>query len=231
MAALLILTLVPAGEPGRSKAVAGKLLNFRPVFQCRPAMGYVWAYTVHSFELFAFRSWMVAFLTFAQSLHSGPGPGLSAATLAAIITVVGQPASILGNEGALRIGRHRWITIVMFIAAAVAAGLGFLAAVPFWLLFGLCCVYMYVIAADSAAITAGMVGVAPEGYMGATMAVHSCLGFAGASLGPLLFGAMLDLAGGSGAVMSWGFAFAMVAALVLLGPIALWWSRQNPDEK
>jgi MFS family permease len=153
---------------------------------------------------------------------------MQAATLAAIITLFGQPASILGNEGALRFGRHRWITGVMFLAACTAAILGFLAAVPFWILFAVCCFYMYLINSDSAAITSGMVGVAPEGNRGATMAMHSCLGFAGAAAGPPMFGAVLDLAGGESQVMSWGLGFLSVSVLCLLGPLALWWSRQSP---
>ncbi|MEX2450963.1 MAG: MFS transporter [Rhodospirillales bacterium] len=227
---LLILLLVGRDDPQSFTAPETHLLDFRPVLRCRPAMGFVWAYTIHNFELFAFRSWIVVFLTFAQSLqpaqYAGYGAGLSATTLAAIITLFGQPASILGNEGALRVGRHRWITVVMFAAASMAAMLGFLAAIPFWLLLGFCCVYMYAINSDSAAITAGMVGVAPEGYRGATMAMHSFFGFAGAAAGPLLFGAMLDLMGGRTLIEAWGISFATVAALILLGPLALWWSRR-----
>jgi MFS-type transporter involved in bile tolerance (Atg22 family) len=104
--------------------------------------------------------------------------------------------------------------------------LGFLAAIPFWALFTVCCIYMYSINSDSAAITSGMVGVAPPGYRGATMAVHSCLGFSGSAMGPLLFGVVLDLSGSGTSVMSWGLSFASVAVIGLLGPIVLWWSRR-----
>ncbi|MEL0107595.1 MAG: MFS transporter [Rhodospirillaceae bacterium] len=225
---LLVILFIDRDDPKNFQAPDTHLLDFRPVFRCRPAMGYVWAYSVHNFELFVFRSWMVAFFTFAVAASAGGGFGMQAATLAAIITLFGQPASILGNEGALRFGRHRWITGVMFLAACTAAILGFLAAVPFWILFAVCCFYMYLINSDSAAITSGMVGVAPEGYRGATMAMHSCLGFAGAAAGPPMFGAVLDLAGGESQVMSWGLGFLSVAVLCLLGPLALWWSRQSP---
>ena len=227
LAILMILLFISRDDPKNFEAPETHLLDFRPVLRCRAAMGFVWAYAVHSFELFAFRSWMVVFLTFAQAQNPGSGFDLNATTLAAIITLFGQPASLFGNEGALRFGRHRWITGVMFVAATLAAMLGFLAAIPFWALFTVCCVYMYSINSDSAAITSGMVGEAPPGYRGATMAVHSCLGFTGSALGPLVFGAMLDLSGGRDEIMSWGISFASVAVIGLFGPLALWWSRQR----
>src|SRR5690606_30556487 len=71
---------VPEHKAASVPSPATHLLDFRPVLRHRPAMGYVWAYTVHNFELFAFRSWIVVFLTFAQSLQPGGGPGLSATT-------------------------------------------------------------------------------------------------------------------------------------------------------
>jgi MFS family permease len=86
---------------------------------------------------------------------------------------------------------------------------------------------MYSINSDSAAITSGMVGEAPPGYRGATMAVHSCLGFAGSAMGPLVFGAVLDLSGGRDEILSWGLSFGSVAVIGLLGPLALWWSRRT----
>jgi MFS family permease len=226
VAILLIVIFISRDDPKNFEAPETHLLDFRPVLRCRAAMGYVLAYTVHNFELFAFRSFMVLFLVFAQKLHPENGFTLTATTLAAIITLFGQPASFFGNEGALRFGRHRWITGVMIVAAIFAAMLGFLAAIPFWALFTVCCIYMYSINSDSAAITSGMVGVAPPGYRGATMAVHSCLGFSGSAMGPLLFGVVLDLSGSGTSVMSWGLSFASVAVIGLLGPIVLWWSRR-----
>jgi len=227
VAILLIVIFISRDDPKNFEAPETHLLDFRPVLRCRAAMGYVWAYAVHNFELFAFRSWMVVFLTFAQAQNPVSGIDLNATTLAAIITLFGQPASFFGNEGALRFGRHRWIASVMCVAASFAAMLGFLAAIPFWGLLTVCCFYMYSINSDSAAITSGMVGEAPPGYRGATMAVHSCLGFAGSAMGPLLFGAVLDVSGGREEIMSWGISFASVAVIGLLGPLALWWSRRT----
>ena len=59
------------------------LLDFRPVLRNRRALGFTLAYTVHNVELFAFRSWVVAFFVFSQAQH-GPdalGVAWSAATI------------------------------------------------------------------------------------------------------------------------------------------------------
>ena len=67
-------------------------------------MGYILGYTVHCWELFGLRSWMVAFIVFAYGLAQAQ-PWLSATEAAAIINLIGLPASILGNEAATRRGR------------------------------------------------------------------------------------------------------------------------------
>ena len=74
---------------------------------------------------------------------------------------------------------------------------------------------------DSAALTAGAVAVAAPGRQGATMAMHSLIGFGGGFIGPLVLGWTLDLTGGALSPLSWGLAFATVAVVGVLGPLAL----------
>lgn len=199
------------------------LLDFRPVLRTKRAMGYVLAYTAHNFELFAMRSWIVSYLVFAAAAGSSGGYGVSATLIAAAVNLLGLPASVLGNELARKIGRVRWITIIMLTSATLAAVIGFGAALPFWLVLVLVMIYGVTVTGDSSSITAGVVQAAPDGYKGATMAVHSSIGFMGAFLGPLAFGGVLDLASGPDGVgvASWGIAFAFTGAVLTLGPLAL----------
>jgi MFS family permease len=223
----LVFLALPREDPVPHAAPETSLLDFRPVLGCRPAMGYVFAYTIHNFEFFALSSWIVAYLVFAQSLQPGGGAGWSATALATIIILFGMPASIIGNELAERFGRHRVITCVMLVSAAIGAVLGFAAAWPFWLVVALAMTYGVAITTDSGAITTGVIMAAPEGYRGATMAVHSCIGFAGSFAGPLAFGVALDLTGGGDSVWSWGASFAFVGAVVLLGTLLLAYGRER----
>ena len=205
------------------------LLDFRPIFQCKPAIGYVLAYTVHNFELFAFRSWIVAYLSFAVALHPGEKLFIASTAITAISTLVGLPASVLGNELSRRIGRHKAITLIMWSSSAFSVGLGLMAEAPLWMLTLVTIFYGMLLTGDSASITAGTVAEAPTGYKGATLAVHSCIGFIGSFLGPLIFGVTLDVASsasvGGDTVTSWSWAFTVSAVVTATGPIILYLLR------
>src|SRR4029077_15218341 len=89
-----------------------------------------------------------------------------------VLAVISMPASIVGNEAALRFGRHRAITIVMIASACIALLLGLNASGPAWLLAVMLFFYGLTVPADSGALTAGMATSATAGHRGATMALH-----------------------------------------------------------
>ncbi len=198
-----------------------RLPDVRPVFSNRPAMGYIIAYTLHTGELFVFLSWVVAFLTFTATLHPAGADGWDIPLISAVVSVVALPSSIIGNEVAIRFGRRPTIVAVMLATAVVAALTGFSAGLSFPAAALFCLLYGTIIATDSSALTAGTVGAARPEERGATMALHSFLGFGAGAAGPLILGVVLDLSGGGETVVSWGAGFAVIAALTLIGPLAL----------
>ncbi|MGY3648277.1 MFS family permease [Bradyrhizobium sp. LM4.3] len=107
----------------------GRLLNFAPVFANREALGYIFGYGAHCFELYGIRTWLVGFWTFVIS-HQGAPSWLSPVVLSFCFAVISMPASILGNEAALKFGRHRAITIVMIASACVGLVIGLNATAP-----------------------------------------------------------------------------------------------------
>ncbi len=219
-AAVLIAAKVPAGLPHPANTGASNVVDFRPVLKARPAMGYIVAYTAHVWELFSMRAWIVAFLAFSQSLHPGSvSPFWSVTRIAAIVNLLGLPSSLGGNELAVRFGRRRVIVVIMLLSAGVSAVIGFAAPYPAPLVIGLCLFYGITVMADSASLTAGAVAAAPTGLRGATLAVHSTLGFTAAFLGPLAVGAVLDIMGGT--TRAWGFAFITMGLGGVAGPVAL----------
>jgi MFS family permease len=200
----------------------GRLLDFRPVFANPPAMGYILGYGVHCWELFTLRSWMVAFLAFSLTLQPDAATAIAAPTTIAMVSgLVAMAASIAGNELCMRLGRRRVIRLVMILSAACAAAFGFAAGLPYAAVAGLALAYSAVVQLDSAALTAGAVAVAAPGRQGATMAVHSLIGFGSGFVGPLVLGWTLDMTGGAMSTVSWGFAFATVAGVGIFGPLAL----------
>jgi MFS family permease len=88
-------------------------------------------------------------------------------------------------------------------------------------------VYGVVIWLDSASLTAGTAGTAEPSRRGATLAVHSMLGYGGGFVGPLLMGWMLDLSGGMSRA-GWGIAFLSVALLMAIALVAF--LVMNPRE-
>ena len=222
---LVLMTLVPEIPPEPQDKTA--LLDFRPIFKNRAVMGYILAYGVHSWELFAFRSWLVAFLVFSFSLQtevsSWPAPTIIA-SLSAVLAVF---ASIGGNELAEMYGRRRMIYVFLVSAGCLGLFVGFLPAAPYWFVSLIMLLYAILIQLDSAALTAGVVTVAEKGRKGATLGLHSLIGFGGAAAGPLVVGLMLDIGGGSNSVQAWGLGFASMGFVALLGPIGLWWYREK----
>lgn len=218
LAFLLVLIGLPARSPRPSAGPQPGLLDFRPVLRNRSALAYSLAYCVHTWEMSALRAWVVAFLTFTALEGDGWTP-LAPATVASVMGLVGVWASVWGNELSIRLGRRRFILGTMLVSAAMAAVVGFGAALPYAGTAALVLVYALLIWSDSSSLTAGSAGSAEPGRRGATLAVHSTLGYAGGFVGPLALGATLDLLGGA-SVLGWGLAFGHVTVVLVAGAIA-----------
>jgi predicted MFS family arabinose efflux permease len=222
---LVMIAACFAMAPFRPAPAPGHLLDFRPVLRNRTAMGYVLGYGAHCFELYGMRTWIVAFWTYVAARHDGAL--LSPVAVSVLATLLSLPASILGNEAAIRFGRHRAITAVMLVSGAVGLGIGFFAGGSPALLLALVLIHAVTVPADSGALTSGMAASAVPANRGATMAMHSTVGFGLSALGGWVGGIALDAFGGPASPTGWFAVFAVFAAGVLLGPLALWWSRRS----
>jgi predicted MFS family arabinose efflux permease len=225
-AAALLAVIIPVSlAPARPEQpdVPSPLLDFRPVMANRRALAYVLGYGAHCWELFAMRSWLVGFLAFSLTLQpTAAVPACLAPTSVATVSgLVAMAASIGGNELCLRFGRRRVIALVMLASALCAAVFGFTAPLSYTSVVTLSLIYAAVIQLDSAALTAGAVEAALPGQRGATLAVHGLVGFGCAGIGPLAMGMVLDATGAGGTPASWGLAFASLALVGLLGPLAI----------
>jgi predicted MFS family arabinose efflux permease len=203
----------------------GHLLDFAPVLRNRAALGYILGYGAHCFELYGMRTWIVAFWSFVMAQNDGVAP-LGAVSVSVIVTLLSLPASVLGNEAALRYGRHRAITIVMIASAAVALIIGFNVTASPLALLALVLLYGLTVPADSGALASGTSASAASTHRGATLALHST-GFGLSALGAWLVGVALDATGGPAKPLAWSTVFALLAVGILTGPLALWWSAQK----
>lgn len=224
LAFVLVLVALPSRPPRAPAGPAGALLDFRPVLRNRSALAYSIAYGVHTWEMSALRAWVVTFLTFVSARSAATWTPLAPATVATVMGLLGVWASVAGNELAIRFGRRRFILSTLLASAVMAGVIGFGAGLPYVGAAALVLVYAVLIWSDSSSLTAGSAGSAEPGRRGATLAVHSTLGYAGGFLGPLALGATLDLAGGA-SVLGWGLAFGHVTVALVAGALVFLWLR------
>lgn len=227
---LIVLLLIPPLQHEKWKGPMNIRLHdifpvdkWKLVLQDKNASGFIFGYTAHSLELFASRSWIVAFFAFCTAV-TGETFFLAATTLAGVINFFGVPSSILGNEIALRVGRQKWVCIVMLTSAAMGVLLACATSQSLWLIAALAVGHTIFIMADSSTLTAGLVISAKENIKGAAMGLHSLMGFGGGLLGPAIFGFVLDISGSRTSQISWIWAYVSV---VIWGVLFVIYERHN----
>lgn len=227
--AALAWTMVAIAVPGHGTAPApvgdgGKLFDFRPVLRNRSAMAYALAYCVHTLEMNALRGWAVAFLVYVATSTGMTDSPVAPTLVATGLALLGTAASIAGNEAAIRFGRRKLVHAAMIGSIAIAASLAIVGTASYAVAATLLMMYGAVIWLDSSSLTAGAAGTAEPSRRGATLAVHSTLGYAGGFIGPLAIGWVLDLSGGM-SPGGWAAAFLMVASLMLIALATFWFMR------
>jgi len=210
-AAILVFLFMAPKAPAPVANRPGFLASFRLVFRNKPALGYIFGYVAHCWELYGSRAWMVAFLTFAGGTAVGAGKAIDAPTLASVISLGGIASSIGCNEFAKRFGRANLVTGIMVIGFLLGIATGLSWRVSFIASIALLACYYAAVMADSGALTAGTVAAAKPEQRGATLGVHSMLGFTAGLVAPTSFGVILDLAGGAQSGWAWSASFAVLA--------------------
>ena len=214
LAALLVLFQVRACPPAPLPASQKKRhpLDLRPAFRKPVALGYIFAYGTHTYELFAFRTWSFALLVFLVG-HTDGGFGIGAVTtIVSLITITGMLASLLGARICLAYGRHRVIALIGATTALVSLLVAFSLTGPVWLVVLGLWVYNGFIMLDSGALTTGTVEAGDRHDRGALLAVHSMIGFGGGALGGPVVGYVLDQAGGADMIGAWFYALLAMGA-------------------
>jgi MFS family permease len=200
---------LPTGNSDPTKR--GLLVDFRPVFRNRKAMGYILAYAGHLWEGFTNRIWIIAFFGWIVLRNPDTPMFTTPVVIATLVALCGVPVSMFAGEWAARHNRNK--VLYAIYAAALITGLLLasspLTGMPPSLVGIIAIVYGMALYADTGTVTAGTVSSADPALRGATMAVHAMFGFVGATLGPATAGIVLDLSGGRDDPVAW------VAALLV----------------
>jgi predicted MFS family arabinose efflux permease len=235
LAWILVAWAVPRRLRGLPSTTSDQaLFDFRPVLRNRSAMAYAIVYCIHTLEMNALRGWGVAYLAFVAATTASTTTVLSPAVTLTVLGLAGTLSSVLGNEAAIRLGRRRLIGVALLASAACALMLGLIGPWSYLLAAALLIIYGPIIWLDSSSLTAGAAGTADPAKRGATLAVHSMLGYIGGFVGPLIVGWILDLGGGMSQA-TWARAFLILASLsvvsfaafVLMRPRELAGDRHN----
>ncbi len=219
-----LVAFLPKRPPRAAAGSGHTLTRVGAVLRDPRPMRFILAYAGHSWEMFAFRTWIVAFLTFVAA-GSGDGNLVLVGTVATVLIVVGLPAGLVGNELAERTGRRRAVAILMFASAAMAALMALTTGQGFVLVASLALVYGALVMADNSAILVGNIQSTPPERRGAAIAVQTFLAATMALLSPLAIGGVLD-AFGAGS-LAWGLAFCVMGLGAAVGALAVLWPGER----
>jgi MFS family permease len=210
--------------PENKPHIRGGLIDFRAIFRNKKTIGFSILYGLHNLELAAFSTWLVPLFAFSQHerLTNGDLSLEQFGILAAIISMAALPSSIGFNEVAHKTGRQKLIALVAVSSALISIAFVFTAGLALWVGVVFAILFSMSIAADSAAISGGVISVSNPVHKGRTMSIYSLIGFAGASIGPMVFGMVLDLSGGETIFNAWLITYASIAFLALLAPLIVW---------
>jgi len=218
---------LPQGDSGREQDTRPPLV-FRPVLANRDALLLIIGYAAVIWGCVGLRQWIVVFLTFCAGDQAAvPAQAWIILIVGALISFLGVPAGLIGNELSIRYGLRN-IASLVFLLSAIAGGLfGFTAMLLYVIVLVLSVVAGSIVQGNFSNLTSGVLAVAVPRYRGATIGLYSCIGFAAGFLGTLLFGVTLDLFGGTSHLAAWILSFGTCGLACLAGAAATMFLPRN----
>ena len=189
------------------------------VLKSEPVQFVILGYTVHALNLYALRVWLPVFLAtilVARGVTEGNAI-VTAAEVGGLALAFGAVGPVMGGAVSDRLGRTTAASLILGVSAVCAVGLAWIGHWPWGLIVVVCVVFAWAASADSAIYQTGITEVADPRRLGSTMALQASLGLFGGVIGPVLFGGILDVAGGD---YRWVFAFStlgVLAAIAIFG--------------
>src|SRR6267378_5154115 len=211
---------LPRADPSADR-VPQPLLDFRPVLANRDALVLIVGYAAAIWGSVGLRQWIVVFFAFCAADQADvPAQAWIMLAVGALISFLGVPAGLLGNELSIRYGLRN-IASLVFLLSAFAGGLfGFTAMLPYVAVLCLAVAVGFVVQGNFSNLTSGVLAVATPRHRGATIGLYSCVGFGGGFLGTLLFGVTLDQFGGTSQLAAWTLSFGTCGLACLAGAAA-----------
>ncbi|MDB4886265.1 MAG: major facilitator superfamily protein [Gemmatimonadetes bacterium] len=170
-------------------------------------------YLGHMAELYAFWTWIPAFLLASAAQRAGvatPHASPAVTALSFAVIAVGGAGCVWGGLVADRIGRERLVTLAMAVSGSCALLIGFCFGASWWLLAPIALVWGVFVIADSAQFSVLVTESVPPHAVGTALTIQTSLGF-------LLTTVTIQLVPPVAAVVGWRWAFPMLAVGPALG--------------
>lgn len=192
------------------------------------------SYMGHMWELYAFWGWIGPFMVASSTAvgYTAQGAAALGTQLAALIVLIGAPASLIWGIVSDKVGRTRAIMIAAFCSLLANLFFGYLygqslvlvVAVGLWIGFW--------VIADSAIYKAGLTDMISSKVRTTMLGVQSAVGFTMTIFAPLIFGRILQAYNGTvnpTEAKVWGPAFLALGLGALISPLFALLLRRHPQ--
>ena len=172
-------------------------------------------YLGHMWELYAFWTWIPAFLAASVAASSTPGTSKGIVSLVSFGTIaVGGAGCVWGGLTADRSGRERLVTIALVVSGTCSLIIGLFFGASIWVIAPVALVWGFFVVADSAQFSALVTESVPSHAVGTALTVQTSIGF-------LLTMVTIQGIPMIAARTGWRWSFAVLAAGPAVGILAI----------
>lgn len=208
--------------PNHAKAPPLRLANALDAVR-RPALRLAnFGYFGHMWELYAMWAWIGAFFAASFAARYGTDVPFDPRLATFAVVAIGAVGALGGGYLADRMGRTFVTAASMAMSGVCAVVIGFLFGASPWLLLPLALIWGITVISDSAQFSAAVTELSDRSLIGTMLTVQTCIGFIITLVSIHLLPYAVDL-------LSWRYAFCLLAIGPFLGVVAMLWLRARPE--